>query len=394
MTVQRFRGIDGLRAWLAWTVVAGHIGFLTGADLRSRFLVNVATAGTLAVLVFVIISGFVITHLLLTQNEPYSTYIGRRFLRIFPAYAICLGAGVLIMPLRMATVAASPFGGDAAQDQMLAAEIASLTAHGYGPHLAAHLTLLQGAIPDRWLSTSQYMFLGPAWSLSLEWQFYLIAPLVLRCLATQRARVLLMLGTAAAFAAFRIWGRGDFVSPSILPAAAPYFALGIGTRLLHERLPRLTTYPFVALILAGELTLLSLALLPCLVWLAFVAWMRLEKPADAGSALLDRVLTWMLDSRPARYLGERSYSTYLVHEPIIHGLVYLCFVRLALGATPTFPVVLALAPLLTLVAAAILFRWVESPGIGLGRRLLASAGRVPGRWYKPNTEQEQPPMPR
>jgi peptidoglycan/LPS O-acetylase OafA/YrhL len=225
------------------------------------------------------------------------------------------------------------------------------------------------------------MFVGPAWSLSLEWQFYLVAPLLLLCLATRRRAVLLALATAAAFTAYRFLGHRDFASPSLLPAAGPYFALGMATRLIYPRLPALATYPFVSVILAGALAMTSQPLFPCFVWVAFVAWMRLRSPADPASMALDHVLAWTLDSGPARYLGERSYSTYLVHEPIVHTLVYVCVVRCGLGLGSTFAVALALIPLLTLAASGVLFGLVERPSIGLGRRLFAAGAGADARRY-------------
>jgi peptidoglycan/LPS O-acetylase OafA/YrhL len=341
------------------------------------------TAGFMAVLVFVIISGFVITHLLLTRNEPYPAYITRRALRIYPVYLVCVGAALLTMPLHSATFTVNPWGAGSPAWQQMADEAASLAAHGYGPHLAAHLSLLHGVIPERMLGFAHYMFVGPAWSMSLEWQFYLVAPWILRCLGTLRSRALLMLAAVAAYVAWRFWGHSDFVSPSFLPAAGPYFALGIATRLIYPRLPTLTSYPFVTVLLACAFALNSQALLPCLVWVAFVAWMRLSDPADAPSAALDRMLQSTLDSRVARYLGERSYATYLVHQPILQTLTYLCAVRLALVQGSLFLAVLVLAPVLILAASAILHRLVERPAMELGRRLFVAQDSATPRWYKP-----------
>ena len=44
----------------------------------------------LAVMIFVILSGFVITHLVVEKHEPYGPYLGRRALRIFPIYLFAL----------------------------------------------------------------------------------------------------------------------------------------------------------------------------------------------------------------------------------------------------------------------------------------------------------------
>src|SRR5688572_28994913 len=81
---ERFPAIEGLRAWLAMAVVASHLIQLSGLYLRNRPGALLYAGGSVAVLVFVIVSGFVITHLVLGKREPYKVYVGRRFFRLFP----------------------------------------------------------------------------------------------------------------------------------------------------------------------------------------------------------------------------------------------------------------------------------------------------------------------
>ena len=48
----------------------------------------------------------------------------------------------------------------------------------FGWHLLAHILLLQGVLPQGLLPYAYVTLLGPAWSLSTEWQFYLLIGLI------------------------------------------------------------------------------------------------------------------------------------------------------------------------------------------------------------------------
>ncbi len=371
--MKHFRGIDGLRAWLAWTVVLSHIALHTTADVRIPALGALDSLASNAVKVFIIISGFVITHLLVERKERYLPYITRRWLRIYPIYLVCLAAGIVATYLHFAAFSGHPWGPWVPQPDLIAHETASLRGRGLLWHLVAHLTLLHGAISNRILDVSEYMFLGPAWSLSLEWQFYVVAPLVIYGLRSQWGRILVALATVLAYAAYRRGSLGDFIDPSFLPGAGLYFAAGIATRAGFSRLPTLSSYPVALVILASGLLFISHDLFPFVFWAAFVAWMRLDRPADALSTRIDRGFHHAFDSAPARFLGLRSYSTYLIHEPIIHALVYLCIRTFSLGMWRTVLVTLVLVPALTLLASIALYRAVEAPAIAYGKRLFNEA---------------------
>ena len=187
--------------------------------------------------------------------------------------------------------------------------------------------------------------------------------------ATASGRILVSAAAILAYAAYQRGSLGNFIDPSFLPGAALYFATGIATRLVYPRLPRLRTYPAAAIIVGIGFVLDAHKLAACLVWVPFVAWMQLERPADALSARIDRCFRWAFLSGPARYLGTRSYSTYLIHEPIIHVIVYICIKRFSLGMWPTVVLTLAVTPVLTVLAAVILYRYVEAPAIAYGKRL-------------------------
>ena len=367
--MKHFRKIDGLRAWLAWTVVLCHVTQHTGADIKWPLIEKFGTSGVQSVCIFIIISGFVITHLLMEKRENYLPYISRRFLRIYPIYLICLCLGIGATLLHIQAFADHPWGAIVPQPELFALERDSLNNGDFLWQLAAHLTLLHGAISNQILPASSYMFLGPAWSLSLEWQFYLVAPLILVALRTRRGQFLVALATVAAYGAYQQEWLGQFFDPSFLPGAGLYFAVGIATRLLIAKLPEFKTYPLAAMIVALGFCLMSHKLLPFVFWAGFVMWLRTAPaPPQAGNRV-GLALNAAFNSKTAHYLGTRSYSTYLIHEPIIDAVVFLCIKRFALGLLPTLFVTLFLTVALTLIASIVLYRFVEAPAIEFGKRL-------------------------
>ncbi len=94
--MQNFKSIETLRAYMAWWVVLGHAIILTGLNIYiPQRLTRVLMAGDIAVDVFIIVSGFVITNLMLAKKEAYLPYIVRRAFRIYPIYLLCLVIGIL-----------------------------------------------------------------------------------------------------------------------------------------------------------------------------------------------------------------------------------------------------------------------------------------------------------
>lgn len=75
---------------MALWVVMGHVALTFNIpDLEANPLWKILGENGRAVNVFIILSGFVIFHLLNTKKERYERYIARRFLRLFPAYTKC-----------------------------------------------------------------------------------------------------------------------------------------------------------------------------------------------------------------------------------------------------------------------------------------------------------------
>jgi peptidoglycan/LPS O-acetylase OafA/YrhL len=386
--MKHFRSLDGVRGWLAWSTLVYHMVLLSDADQWMPILAYADLIGHVRVPCFLIISGFVITHLLLEKKEPYLPYITRRFLRIYPLYICCLALGIFATYLHFAAFADHPWGNYVPQPGILSDEVAGSHGSVLGWHLLAHLTMTHGLISNNILPASQYMFLGPAWQVSLEWQFYLLAPLILLGLRSQRGKIALSVLAVIGFAAFQKGWFGVFYDPSFLPGAGLYFAVGIATRLIYPKLPSLSAYPAAAMILAGGLMLMAPRLIPFLMWVAFIIWLRVEHATDRVSRGIDRCADVALNSKVARYLGTRSYSTYLVHEPIIHIVIYVCIKQFALGIGPTVAIMFVTVPIITLGASIVLYRYVEAPGIAFGKRLFNdpdTAGASHARAKRPSS---------
>ena len=189
--MMKFPGLDGLRGWLAWVVVLDHIAFFTGLGAPWISRDEAQLAGAVAVMIFIILSGFVITHLVIEKAEPYGLYLARRALRIYPVYLVALFMGIGATFLTFKTFLTPDGALDPAamsiiqypETGVLMFDRAAAYSSAYFAHLALHLTMLHGAISQAFLPHSQLMFLSPAWSLSLEWQFYLVAPFIVRAAA-------------------------------------------------------------------------------------------------------------------------------------------------------------------------------------------------------------------
>ena len=375
----RFEGLDGLRGWLAWTVVLHHVLFFTGLGAPWLPTGLVLQAGFLAVMVFIIVSGFVITHLVLEKDEPYRLYIARRALRIYPIYLLALLLGVAATFLAFRTfltpegvpdpsaLATLPYP----QVANLAYDNATLHSGAYLTHLVLHLTMLHGLFAQTFLPDAEFMFLAPAWSLSLEWQFYLVAPFVVRA---ARNKLLAIGLVAATFALTWLYGHkvfGGWGLPSFLPGACLYFAVGIATRLLIPRdgfrfswqaavAPALLAIGFIAM---------GAWRLPVWVWLAFIA---ASLAASRGGRLgepVRRIVQALFESRLATHLGKASYSTYLVHYPLMQIAMYLAVRVLALSP-PAAAVFVAVGTLVsTWALSQLTWRFVEQPFIAHGKRL-------------------------
>ena len=67
--MKRFQALEGFRGVLAWAVVFAHLAKFSDIYTR-RIGALIDKLGTPSVLIFVIVSGFVITHAIIERPDP------------------------------------------------------------------------------------------------------------------------------------------------------------------------------------------------------------------------------------------------------------------------------------------------------------------------------------
>lgn len=159
---RRIPSLDGLRGIAIILVMLYHFTIYGGSRPGGVFnntLYSLAETGWIGVDLFFILSGFLITGILLDtrlDSDYLRNFFVRRMLRIFPLYYAALLLFLVLTPL----VAASPDG--------IAAEVDAWPAY------LMYLVNVRMAI-DGWPA---FGYLGHFWTLAVEEQFYLLWPLV------------------------------------------------------------------------------------------------------------------------------------------------------------------------------------------------------------------------
>jgi peptidoglycan/LPS O-acetylase OafA/YrhL len=311
----RLPELDIARAFFAWWVVGCHCVINSGVpwDGGKGLIEKTLLQASWAVNGFLVLSGFVIAKLIIEKGESYGAYITRRFFRLYPTFLVCLLPSIFLF-----------------QRQPLGWFVAAL---------GSHLTLLHGIVPES-VSIGPVQnecfaasILPPAWSISLEWQYYLIAPLLVGALWKLRTRWWLLVALVCYAPICSKWGyllNREWPLQSFLPLKMIYFFLGV-----------------------------------C----AYRAW-----PNGAAGLTLPG---W---TAPLQWLGKVSYSTYLLHWPVL--------VLLAIGLKPILErhssghqsvILFVCAAPLVIGLSALLYYTIEKTGIGWGRHIISTRGSSTAR---------------
>ncbi len=354
--------IEGLRAVAVLLVLAYHARV---PGLRG---------GYIGVDVFYVVSGFLITGLIVrelqsTGRVDLPAFYARRARRLLPAALVVIAitviaSAIVLPPLRMVDVA-----GDAAAAALYVSNI----------RFAAQATdYLQAE-----LDPSPLLHF---WSLGVEEQFYLFWPALLLLVAgraTSLRRIAVTVGVVAlvSFALSIMWTSTEApLAFFLLPARAWELAVGAGLALGAVWLARIPALLASASVAVG-LGLIGLGAILFDLATPFPGTAALLPVTGAALVILGGLrqplgpLSRLVAIPPMRWIGGISYSLYLWHWPV------LILPAATVGAPLPWPVRLGLVGLTFLLAEASR-RWIEDP-IRHGRstrlrpsRALAAAGAM------------------
>ena len=379
MTPQRLSKIsifEALRGLLACWVLFAHVGLFAGITpglsgalfIPSYFNI---TAGH-AVEVFMTLSGFVIFFLLQKSQESYGVFIFRRLCRLYPVFLLCLLIGILLNPmhqyvLKNVSWSAHPW----VADQL---ELAQNDHRFMWQHIGWHLPMFHGAIPDNVLPRADGAFSGPSWSISTEWQFYLIAPLAFA--AYRRRNGFLMLSAVALLwpfvpGLFPAINNGHPIRAMLLTQFG-WFYIGMSSFVIYQGPSK---YPYVRSKLfyaVFGLMLIYFALF-CRMWFAIPIWLLFFATVHFSAIhefKLAAPLIRILNSSVLQYVGKVSYPVYLLHWPaLVVVLKLMLWIAPTIDRVPAYGILLVAVPALTFACAHFVHLFIEQPAIDLGRRL-------------------------
>jgi len=299
--------LDGLRG-IAILIVVAHNSTLNEAhaSIVAKLWTGFTDAGWIGVQLFFVLSGYLITGLLLDgRDRPHAlrTFYVRRSLRIFPLYYVVMIARVLVVPLFVPALA-----------------VGFSTQIWYWLYLSNWSDLLQAPIHG----------MSHCWSLAVEEQFYLTWPAVVRRLRPRTIAwvcIAIAIGALAARLAFyaagidHSWMYSSTVARADALALGALVALGVRAELDARRFARVRRR-------IGALALAALAVIAA--WAHGLSRFnpRIETVGYTLIAVLFAVVVaeivqpaphraWRWLDRPAlRLVGRYSYAMYLFHLPL------------------------------------------------------------------------------
>ena len=339
-TTSRVAALDGLRGLAALAVVSSHVVVHLG-------LLPFAPLGSMGVIVFFALSGYLVAGLVWRAPASWAahrTFLRRRVVRLLPPVVLVVGAGGTALVL---------LGGLPWRDAVR----------------GGALVLVQGTGLASGLGIAPVVPFHPTWSLTVEWVFYLLVPAALVALRArgrdERSVTRLLAGSAAVL----------YLVALPLPAAA-FYHLPVGTLAVlvagaalatwHRVAPTTPVDPVrsaMALVMLGLFVVLPgsgggagwrLAVVPA----TTLATLVLLHAVRAGDPVAGR-----LAAAPLRAVGQRAYSLYVWHVPVL-WLVWT--LTPDLGPWARAAVALPVVALVTVVA----FELVECPVLhpGVDRR--------------------------
>ena len=320
MTSRRQAGpiptLDGLRGVAIILVLVHHFTFYRPTAGIDLLIGNVVFFLWVGVDLFFVLSGFLITGILLDTRGSaryFTTFYARRFLRIFPLYYLVLFLAFVVLP-KFETV-----------HPVLAGQAVLPPQWPYWSYLT-NFAIADGGWVHGWVDV--------AWTLAIEEQFYLVWPLVI-WLCPPRLVALLCAILLVAEPAARIYARSID-----LPALPIYvltwfrldgFAIGALLAMAHRR----GVFPVLDRRVPGIIIIAMAGIIACAImgghtwwwnrWMQMYGYSLIAITAGAMVVAAvnrpaDSLWPRMLSAGWLRAFGKYSYALYLIHPPVMRGV--------------------------------------------------------------------------
>ena len=338
---QRIDGLDGLRAVAVLAVVAYH--------LNAPWM----PGGFLGVDLFMVLSGYLITRLLLQESDRTAqidvpAFWIRRAKRLLPA--------AVTLVLVVTGVAALVFSAD----QLGNVRIDALAATFYVANW--RFILAKSSYFDLFSEASPFRHL---WSLAIEEQFYVLWPVVVLAVRRRLGSLLPITGVLVVASAVWMWALARPGDPSRAyygtDTRAQTLLVGCLLAMLLNRSRRQIAPRVAGMMLVAALALMVVAFVIVrdsdffMYRGGFLAFALISAACVGATALSSgQWIVRALDRRLLSAIGKGSYSIYLWHWPAI---VFLSPQRLGVGLTATNLIRIGS----TAVVAFVSYRFIESP---------------------------------
>lgn len=338
----RIYGIDALRGYAALYVMVFHSYFLGGIYIHEGKIRDFIIHGDMGVPIFFVISGFSITYSIFYKDffnklELKNFYI-RRFFRIVPLFyfAFVLNLTLLIM-------------------------------NGQG--VKTYDTLLTLSFQFPFAGGHQESLVLAGWSLGIEMVFYLIFPFLFLLLKINKRMFIFLLFLALVIHFFASFEKDN--SHLNFAYQAIFFLIGmlmcLYRSVIQKRFPHdmLQIISIVAILFGIIILILGM-------WIfknhPFVYFKFLGILLIVSGTLFYKGKT--LINKFNNFLGEISYSVYLMHPIVILFLVKLRINVLVYSYFPNFgfAVFISVVAMMVIFTSYFTYNFVEKPFINLGKR--------------------------